>query len=53
MGMQGVCPSALGQEAMPVIVYGSSTAAVHSNNLGVGYSGSGFLLFYFVGEHLT
>lgn len=48
--MQGVCPSALGQEAMPVIIHGRSSAAMPSNNVGVGYSGSGFLIFYFVGE---
>lgn len=51
MYIEGLCPNALGQEAMPVIIHGSSTAAVHSNNVGVGYSGSGFLIFYFVGKH--
>jgi hypothetical protein len=37
---------------MTVIIHGSSTAAVLSNNVGVGYGGSGFLIFYFVGKYL-
>jgi hypothetical protein len=54
--MSGTCSNSIGNEAMPVLVHhpngvgGSLASAVNSNSLGVGYSGSGFLIFYFVGK---
>lgn len=54
--MSGTCANSIGNEAMPVVVHhpsgvgGSLASAVNSNSLGVGYSGSGFLIFYFVGK---
>lgn len=54
--MSGMCADSIGNEAVPVMVHhpsgvgGSLASAVNSNSLGVGYSGSGFLIFYFVGK---